>query len=958
MSDPGASETSGFAERPSPDARQSLDSFRGGLRRELHVLAKEPSLLWQQLYNRLQWEDESVRTILAREEKRRSGRPAEGTAWLRMKTPFRESRALVRRLSGHSSYVGACAVSPTEPRLLASASGDGTIKLWDTSSGIELGALCGHRDTVADCAFAADGSRLVSASADGTLILWDVASREPLARLEGHTDWLWACDFSPDGTRIASASKDGTVRVWDAASGEVAGSHGGSAGGFGFCSFSPDGRLLATAPSSPGGVWLGDRPERPKAELLLLDGSTARVRHRIRAEGDEIRACAFSPDGKRIATAESDGAVRLWDVSTGTQQTELRGHEDAVTGCAFGPDGALLVSAGGFDLTARVWDLESGQEVAVLRGHTAWVKGCEFSPDGALIATSGGDGNVILWNVEALEGQDDLPGHPDQALCCTYSRDGSRVFSGGWEGNVVVWDGETGAEIGTMEGDGTPVYDCAPSADDGRIASVTGEGTLRIWNPATLSRLAETRLGTASLRCCAFGPGDVVAVGGHGGLLQLRHGESGELVAAVDAVDRLDSAHYFDCAWSPDGRYLAACGADGAIVVWDVEEVGTGAEVETLAGHRGSMLDLREGELHPSLAGMGDAVALLAQTSSRFGAPEDEFGGVVPMINESPGVYGCAFAADGTTTASAGSDGTVRLWNLGAGGEGAILGRHGGWGRCCAFSDDGRIVVSGGDDHALRFWDVAARGPLATFYTLGAVTDCRFHPSRHEVCCTDTGGNVYLLELRLPGAAREGTRAGSRRAGEQPTPRDRVHAVRASPPASRPPSDPRARISRDPTGGATMKDRFEAHEWELLTTLPFHFFGAVALADGEIEDREFEEFVRNIQERATDDRNPLHRDIAAELAGMTYGEFLEKGPEAFACDPQGVKRILEARLSADEYQSFIGSLFRDALNVATVGDEVPAGGPPLGTDATNVLIEMATFWEIDLPSLLGTILGG
>lgn len=153
-----------------------------------------------------------------------------------------------------------------------------------------------------------------------------------------------------------------------------------------------------------------------------------------------------------------------------------------------------------------------------------------------------------------------------------------------------------------------------------------------------------------------------------------------------------------------------------------------------------------------------------------------------------------------------------------------------------------------------------------------------------------------------------------------------------------------------------MKDRFEPEEWEMLTTLPFLFFVAIAMADGEIDDDEFDEFSRSILQRSTDDRDPLHREIAMELADMTYGDFLAIGPDGF-CDPLTAKKVLKRRLADDEYQRFVGSLFRDALNVASAGPGAFSSWPPIGSAATDALIEMTTFWEIDLPSLLSTILG-
>jgi WD40 repeat protein len=146
-----------------------LQTFGRALDREAHNLARWPELVWQQLYNRLQWK-EPAPGPLVEEFSRRSAQA--GSAWMRLRSPYREAGGLLRTLEGHTQEVHCCALAP-DGSYLVSGSEDSRLKIWDTSTGTERATLEGHARDVLGCAFAPDGSLIVSASRDNTLKLWD-----------------------------------------------------------------------------------------------------------------------------------------------------------------------------------------------------------------------------------------------------------------------------------------------------------------------------------------------------------------------------------------------------------------------------------------------------------------------------------------------------------------------------------------------------------------------------------------------------------------------------------------------------------------------------------------------------------------------------------------------------------------------------------------------------------------
>jgi WD40 repeat protein len=293
--------------------------------------------------------------------------------------------APLRHLDGHNGPVWCLAFSP-DSNLLASASLDRTIKLWDLTSGKLIATCRGHTHEVLSVAFSPDGKALASASWDATVKLWDIASGKNTATLAGHAKAVLCVAFRRDGKLLASGSMDATIKLWDVASGKNTVTLQGHMKPISCLAFTRDGKTLVS-----GSV---------DTTIKLWDIAASKPLETLRGPGSEVACVAFRPGDKIIVTGDRQTIVRCYDVATGNPFSSVNRQWSLLsraTSLALSGDGWILAIAREEDV--KLLDIATGTEHRMTNGHSSYVVAVAFDSAGKRMATADRDGRIKLWNV-------------------------------------------------------------------------------------------------------------------------------------------------------------------------------------------------------------------------------------------------------------------------------------------------------------------------------------------------------------------------------------------------------------------------------------------------------------------------------------------------------------------------------------------------------------------------------
>ncbi|WP_341732678.1 NACHT domain-containing protein [Microcoleus sp. EPA2] len=447
-----------------------------------------------------------------------------------------------------------------------------------------------------------------------------------------------------------------------------------------------------------------------------------------------VRSVTFSPDGKLLATGDSDGVVRLWEASSGREILTCKGHTNVVESVAFSPDGEILAS-GSYENTIKLWDVKTGECLKVLQGHTGSVMSVTFYPDGNILASGSFDCTIRLWNIHTGECCKILQGHTKVVFSVAFHPAGEMLASGSGDKTVRLWNIGTGECLKTLQGHTKSVFSVAFNSGGEILASGSSDKTVKLWNVSSGECLKTLEGHFDQIRSIAFSPsGEILASGSHDRTAKLWDINSGECLNTLQGHnDRIGSI-----AFHPGGEILVSGSYDKTLKLWDIN---SGECLNTLQGHSNQVRSIAFSPNGEMLASGDDA-----QTVKLWDVSSDE----CPQIlrGHLDRVNLVAFNPSGEILASASYDQTLKLWDIRSGECLHTLPEFGNETRSIAFSPSGEILASAGYDQTVRLWDIGTGECLKTLDGHNnSVNSAAFSPLGEIFASAGFDGTVRLCDI-------------------------------------------------------------------------------------------------------------------------------------------------------------------------------------------------------------------
>jgi WD40 repeat protein/serine/threonine protein kinase len=597
----------------------------------------------------------------------------------------------VFRLPGHGQFVNDANFSPDGSRI-ATASSDGTVRVWDYESGREIARLYGLEGAIVNVTFSPQGTLLAAGGTHGEIKVWSTVNWDPQFALQAHTGEVRGLVFGSEDSLI-SGGVDGWLRTWNVKTKQQTHKyHLANDRSVNCLAVAPRGKLLLV------GMHNGE------IQLRSLADVTNRI-DMLKGHQENVHSIAVSLQEDRVFSSDHKGDLRVWDLAT----------RDSIPTIDDGPayvSSPTAISADGRWLAA----VASGGKVQVFNATTGKIEkerfldidhvgALAFSKEGDAILVAGKDGQVVLW--QPFDHRPELPaGHEDEAWSVAFSATGDSFVTGSDDQTVREWQTESGELLREVLVQSGTVAATAYSPDGSLLVttSLDEENTdVRIWKMPSGALWKELKGHSGRVYSAAFHPRqNIVATGSREVILW--NAANGDRINLLDDSQRTNKK-VKSIAFSRDGSLLAFASEDGNTYLYRYPELKRALVLES-GGEVWAVAFSRDGQ---SLAA-GNRDGSVTLWNPHTGQRRFVLKGHLQGVN-------CVqFTHDGQTIATGSEDRTIKLWGPHTGQELCTLRGHDEKVMSLAFSPGDQWLASCSFDGGVRLWhapNLPSAGPLS-----------------------------------------------------------------------------------------------------------------------------------------------------------------------------------------------------------------------------------------------------